>query len=35
MIFPDSVWVNASVRGIFYPERYRVETSVTDIKLNP
>lgn len=35
MIFPDSVWVNASVRGIFYPERYRIETSVTDIQLNP
>ena len=35
LLLPDSVWVNASTRGILYPERYRLETDITDIEVYP
>lgn len=34
LIVPDSVWVVASRRGIFFPEYFRVETGVTDIAVS-
>lgn len=33
LIVPDSVWVVASRRGVFFPEYFRVETGVTDIEV--
>lgn len=32
-VFPDSVWVIATARGIFSTESYRVETGIGDIQI--
>ncbi|MEW5797206.1 MAG: hypothetical protein AB1772_12730 [Candidatus Zixiibacteriota bacterium] len=32
-VFPDSVWEVATRLGIFFPESYRLETGITDIRV--
>ncbi len=35
LIVPDSAWVSASKRGVFFMEHFRIETAVTDISILP